>query len=317
MRQLLDIDASKEIARITAWIRETTLKQFGRKGAIVAISGGIDSSVVAGLCVKALGAERVLTLMLPETESSDENIKLGTTLAEQLGVKTITDSITPMLEATGCYRRRDEAIKKLIPEYEPTWKSKIVLPSVMESDMFRLFSVVVQAPDGTQKKARLTHDAFLAIVAASNFKQRSRKMLEYYHADRLNYVVTGTPNLLEYDQGFFVKLGDGSADIKPIAHLYKTQVYALARALELPEEIQKRTPTTDTYSLPQTQEEFYFSLPYDEMDLCLYAKNHGIGAAEVAAALGHTPVQIERVFRDIDAKRKMAHYLHSPPLLVT
>jgi NAD+ synthase len=222
-----------------------------------------------------------------------------------------------MLEAEGCYRRRDEAIAALIPEYRPDWKSKLVLPSVVDSDMYRLFSIVVQAPDGTQKKARLTHDAFLAIVAATNFKQRSRKMLEYYHADRLNYAVTGTPNLLEYDQGFFVKLGDGAADLKPIAHLYKTQVYALAKALGVPEEISSRPPSTDTYSLPQTQEEFYFSLPYDEMDLCLYARDHGIPAAEVAAALSKTPVQIERVFRDIDAKRNMARYLHSPPLLLS
>ena len=147
-----------------------------------------------------------------------------------------------------------------------------MLPSVVDSDMYRLFSVVVQAPDGTQKRARLTHEAYLSIVAATNFKQRSRKMLEYYHADRLNYAVAGTPNLLEYDQGFFVKLGDGAADLKPIAHLYKTQVYALAAALGVPEEIRSRPPSTDTYSLPQTQEEFYFSLPYDQMDLCLYAQ---------------------------------------------
>ena len=317
MRQLLAIDAQAESVRIAQWIRETVLKTLGRKGVIVAISGGIDSSVVAALCVKALGAQRVFLLMLPENESSDDNARLGMLLAESVGVPPVTESITPMLEAEGCYRRRDEAIAALIPEYRPDWKSKLVLPSVVDSDMYRLFSIVVQAPDGTQKKARLTHDAFLAIVAATNFKQRSRKMLEYYHADRLNYAVTGTPNLLEYDQGFFVKLGDGAADLKPIAHLYKTQVYALAKALGVPEEISSRPPSTDTYSLPQTQEEFYFSLPYDEMDLCLYARDHGIPAAEVAVALGKTPVQIERVFRDIDAKRNMARYLHSPPLLLT
>jgi len=314
VKHLLDIDAPKEIDRIAGWIRETTLKQLGRKGIIVAISGGIDSSVVAALCVRALKPERVLALLLPETESSDDNSRLGKLLAQHVGVEAITESITPMLEAEGCYRRRDEAIRALIPEYQPDWKSKIVLPSVVDSDSYRLFSVVVQAPDGAQKRAPLTHDAFLSIVAAMNFKQRSRKMLEYYHADRLNYAVVGTPNLLEYDQGFFVKLGDGAADLKPIAHLYKTQVYALAAALELPEEIRTRPPSTDTYSLPQTQEEFYFSLPYDQMDLCLYAKNNGIPAAEVAAALDKTPVQIERVFRDIDAKRKMARYLHSPPI---
>jgi NAD+ synthase len=315
MKHLLAIDTGKEIERLSKWIRDTTLGTLGRKGVIVAISGGIDSSVVAALCVRALGPKKVLAIMLPEAESSDDNSRLGKLLAASIGVEAITESITPLLQAAGCYRRRDEAIKALIPEYQPDWKSKIVLPSVVDSDSYRLFSVVVQAPDGTQKKARLTREAFLSIVAAMNFKQRCRKMLEYYHADRLNYAVTGTPNLLEYDQGFFVKLGDGAADIKPIAHLYKTQVYALAKALGVPEEISSRPPSTDTYSLPQTQEEFYFSLPYDQMDLCIYARDHQIAPAEVAAALGLTPVQIERVFRDIDAKRSMARYLHSPPLL--
>jgi len=310
----LAIDAHSEIERLTEWIREKLMRDLRRKGAVVAISGGIDSSVVAALCARALGREKVFLLMLPETESSDDNSRLGRLLADSLGIEPTVESITPLLEAAGCYRRRDEAIKSLIPEYEPTWKSKIVLPGVLDSDSYRLFSVVVQAPDGTRKTARLKHDTFLALVAATNFKQRTRKMLEYYHADRLNFAVTGTPNLLEYDQGFFVKLGDGAADLKPIAHLYKTQVYALAAALGVPGEILARPPSTDTYSLPQTQEEFYFSLPYDKMDLCLYAKNHGVSAEEVGVHLGVEPVQIERVFKDIDAKRAMARYLHMPPL---
>src|SRR6185503_891120 len=201
MKHLLAIDTEKEIARLTEWIRATTLGTLGKKGVIVAISGGIDSSVVAALCVKALGPKRVLAIMLPESESSDDNARLAKLLATNIGVEAITESITPLLEAAGCYRRRDEAIKALIPEYQPDWKSKIVLPSVVDSDAYRLFSVVVQAPDGTQKKARLTREGFLGIVAAMNFKQRCRKMLEYYHGDRLNYAVTGTPNLLEYDQG--------------------------------------------------------------------------------------------------------------------
>jgi NAD+ synthase len=316
MKQKLVLDADKEIARLTQVIRETVMKTLNKKGVIVAISGGIDSSLVAALCVKALGPKKVLALMLPESESSDDNARLGRILAEALGMQAITENITPILEAAGCYRRRDEAIQSLIPEYGAGWKSKIVLPSVVDSDQYRLFSVVAQAPDGTMHKARLTHEAFLGIVAATNFKQRSRKMLEYYHADRLNYAVAGTPNLLEYDQGFFVKLGDGAADLKPIAHLYKTQVYQLAAALGVPKDISNRPPSTDTYSLPQSQEEFYFSLPYDQMDVCLYAKIHGIGAAEVADALSLTPVQVERVFRDIDAKRNMARYLHMAPVTV-
>lgn len=313
-RQALEIDAPAEIERTTKAIREWLSQRLKRRGAVVGLSGGIDSSVVAALCVRALGKERVFGLHMHERESSDETRRLSKLVAESLGIQSADEDITGMLEAAGCYRRRDHAIRALVPGYDPSWKSKIVLPSVADSDMFRIFSVVVREPNGAERSVRLNQEATLAIVAATNFKQRVRTMLEYYHADRLNFAVAGTPNLLEYDQGFFVKQGDGAADFKPIAHLYKSQVYQLAAALGVPNEIRQRPPTTDTYSLPQSQEEFYFSLPYDEMDLCLYAKNHGVGEAEVASVLGRTPEQITRVYRDIEAKRGVARYLHAAPL---
>jgi NAD+ synthase len=128
--------------------------------------------------------------------------------------------------------------------------------------------------------------------------------------------VVGTANRLEYDQGFFVKMGDSAADIKPIAHLYKTQVYQLGEYLGLPKEICTRTPTTDTYSLPQTQEEFYFSLPYEKMDICLYGKNKELPLEEVAAVAGITPEQVERVYEHIEQKRKTTRYLHLTPRLI-
>jgi NAD+ synthase len=128
--------------------------------------------------------------------------------------------------------------------------------------------------------------------------------------------VAGTPNRLEYDQGFFVKGGDGAADLKPIAHLYKSQVYQLAAYLGVPEEIQRRVPTTDTYSLQQSQEEFYFSLPLDKMDLCLYGKNTGIPTSDLAPALGIEEKQVERLYELIDSKRKATRYLHLSPALV-
>ena len=204
----------------------------------------------------------------------------------------------------------------MFPNYGEGWKCKITLPSILDSDRLNVFQLTVQSPAGEQSTSRMPLAAYLQIVAATNYKQRVRKMTEYYHADRLNYAVAGTPNLLEYDQGFFVKNGDGSADFKPIAHLYKTQVYALAEALGLPEEIRRRPPTTDTYSMPQTQEEFYFALPYDRMDLALWAFNHQVSAVEAAPVLGLTPAQVERVYRDIDAKRRTTKYLHARPLLV-
>lgn len=266
--------------------------------------------------MRALGKERVLGLLMPERDSAPETLSLSRRVADLLGIEIIHEDITPILDAAGCYRRRDDAIREIFPNYGPEHRAKIVLPSVVDSDRFRVFSLVVEAPDGSVASKRLSLSAYLGMVAATNFKQRVRKMLEYYHADRLNYAVTGTPNRVEYDQGFFVKLGDGAGDVKPIAHLYKTQVYQLAEYLEVPEEVRTRPPTTDTYSMPQSQDEFYFSLPYDKMDLCLYGKSHGIPDDDVASAVGISTEQLQRVYRDIAQKRRTTRYLHAPPVLV-
>ena len=311
----LTIDLAAEADRIAKRLRYY-LTQANRRGAVVALSGGIDSSVTAALCVHALGPDRVLGLHMPERVSSPETLTLSTSVSDTFGFDSVLEELTPVLEAVGCYRRYDEALQKIVPGYGPGWKSKIVLPSVIDSDALRIYSVVVEDPHGNQSRHRLSMDAYLGVVAATNFKQRARKMMEYYHADRLNYITTGTPNRLEYDQGFFVKLGDGSADVKPIAHLYKSQVYALAEHLGVPEAVRVRPSTTDTYSLPQSQEEFYFSLPYERMDLCLYGKNNDVAVEDIATATGLTVEQVGRVFRDIDQKRKTTTYLQLHPDLV-
>jgi NAD+ synthase len=312
----LAIDAAAEVAATGDRINRY-LARVRRRGAVVAMSGGIDSSVVASLCVAALGKDRVLGLLMPERESSAETLRLSRLMADSLGIQTVMEDISPVLDAVGCYRRRDDAIRLVYPGFGPEHKAKIVLPSVIDTDSFRIFSIVILTPEGREVKTRLTPESYLGIVAATNFKQRVRKMLEYHHADRLNYAVTGTPNRLEYDQGFFVKLGDGAADFKPIAHLYKTQVYQLAAHLRLPAEIQSRPPTTDTYSMPQSQEEFYFSLPYGRMDLCLFGKNNDISLPEVASATGLTEEQVRRVYRDIEQKRATTAYLHLPPQVLS
>lgn len=313
--ELLHLDAEAETERIAAAIRETVLRRFRRKGAVVAVSGGIDSSVVAALCAHALGPERVIALFLPEADSSHESMQLGKVLALRLGIRAYTEDISKILEAVGCYRRRDDAIRSVVPEYGEGYKSKIVLPSLTDGNRYALFSLVVQAPTGKTQTVRLSHDACLGIVAATNFKQRTRKMVEYYYADRFHYAVAGTPNRLEFDQGFFVKNGDGAADFKPIAHLYKSQVYQLAAYLDIPYEIQVRTPTTDTYTLEQSQEEFYFSMPLKVFDLCLYGKDHGFSADEIATITGLTTRQVQFAFTIIDAKRKATVYLHQAPIL--
>lgn len=313
---ILRVDAAAEVERITTAIRDVVFNQLKRKGAVIAVSGGIDSSVVAFVCARALGPERVLVLLMPEADSSPDSLRLGQMVVSSLGARSLVEDIQPILEKAKCYERRDEAVRSVVSEYGEGYKCKIVLPNLVDSEQYAIFSVVVQSPSGETKQVRLTASSYLGILAATNFKQRTRKMMEYYYADLLQYAVAGTPNRLEYDQGFFVKNGDGAADFKPIAHLYKSQVYQLAEFLDVPEEIQRRSPTTDTYPLEQSQEEFYFSLPFAQMDLCLYGRNNGIPAAELAVRAGMNEQQVERAYKMIDSKRRATRYLRSAPLLV-
>lgn len=314
---VLKLDPEQEVARICSRMRELMLVEVKRRGVVVGLSGGIDSSVTAALAVRALGKERVLGLEMPERHSADESVEFSSKVAATLGIERVREEISGILESVGHYQRYDEAVRMVFPEYGAGWKSKIAISDVIDGAGLTSFYLVVQDPaTAATAKRRLPFKPYLEIVAATNFKQRVRKMLEYYHADRLHFAVAGTPNRLEYDQGFFVKLGDGAADIKPIAHLYKSQVYQLAEYLGIPEEVRRRQPTTDTYSLAQGQDEFYFSLPYRKMDLCLYGKNHGVPAERVAELLELKPEQVELVYRDIDTKRSTTRYLHLPPLLV-
>ncbi|MFV2066360.1 MAG: NAD(+) synthase [Pirellulales bacterium] len=312
----LAIDPVAETDRIVEAIRDQVLRTLRRRGVVVGLSGGIDSTVTAALAVQALGPQRVLGLFMPERDSSGESLRLGDLLARQLGIETVVEEISDTLEGAGCYARRDRALQRLFPNFDSSCRWKIVLPSLFGKSPYRVFSAVMQDADGRVYQKRMPLEIYQEVLASTNFKQRVRKMMEYYHADRLHLAVAGTPNRLEYDQGFFVKLGDGAADLKPIAHLYKSQVYQLAEQLEVPDEIIQRPPTTDTYSLEQTQEEFFFSLPYAEMDACLYGKDHAIPCQQVASAISRTAEEVERVYHDIDAKRRVAHYLHERPLLI-
>jgi len=256
-----------------------------------------------------------MALILPERDSSPDSRRLAKTLVDQTGVPWREEDIAPTLEAVGCYRWRDEAIRGVFKDYDGTWPNKIVIVPG-PSGGFSYFKLVVQRPDGSLAEKRLPHEQYLQLVAATSYKQRLRKTIEYFHADRLNYAVVGTPNRLEYDQGFFVKNGDGSADVKPIAHLYKTQVYALAEYLDVPDEIRRSRPSTDTYSLAQGQDEFYFGLPYEKMDIALWAHNHGVSATALAQHFGITERDAEAIYAGIESKRRTTRYLHSRPQLV-
>jgi NAD+ synthase len=312
---VLKIDPEVEIGKISESIRSLLSGKLHRRGLVVAISGGVDSAVCAALAVKAVGPKKVFGLLLPEHDSSSSSVTRGKMVVDQLGIDHNLHDIAPTLESIGCYSWRDDAIKSIFPDYDGTWKNKIVIAGGMEGKINH-FKLVVEKPDGSVADARLPLQQYLQIVAATNYKQRIRKTIEYFHADRLNYAVVGTPNRLEYDQGFFVKNGDGSADIKPIAHLFKTQVYVLARYLKLPEEICNAAPSTDTYSLQQGQDEFYFALPYQKMDYALWAHNHKVPAQHLAQFLEISESQADWIYKDIESKRRTTAYIHAKAALV-
>lgn len=310
-------DIESTITSITTKLKENILSVTKRKGAVVGISGGIDSSVTLALTAKAIGAENVIGILLPEKDSSSESKELALKLAHQLGVKTIEENITPALEGFGCYRRRDEAVKAIFPEYDPEHHSmKIgINPQGISRNLPPVFSLTIVDKNGEEKSKLLPPKEYLQIVAASNFKQRCRMSMLYYHAERLYYAVIGTPNKHEVEQGFFVKHGDGGADIMPISHLYKTQVYQLAEHLNIPKEIIQRTPTSDTYSAEQTQEEFFFQLPFYEMDLLWYGYENDYDPAEVANVLRKKEEEIKSIFTNFKRKQNTTEYLRMKPIV--
>jgi len=311
----LKIDAEKVADHICDEISKQIGSAMKKRGAVVGISGGIDSSVVAALCVRAIGAGKVLGVMMPEKDSVSESKTLAIELAEKFGFETVVEELTGGLDGLGCYRRRDEAIRQVFPEFNDTYKCKITIPTnMLDENAFNYFTLTIEAPDGAVQEKRMPLSAYLQVVAASNLKQRLRMTTLYYHAERLNRAVVGTGNKDEHEQGFFVKWGDGGADLKPIAHLFKIQVFQLAEFLGVPEGIIKRTPTTDTYSSEVTQEEFFFGLDFYTMDMLWHAMETGVPPKEAALVLNLTTDQVERGYAGIKRKIDATQYLRMNPL---
>lgn len=316
-KDILYIDNIETVCNtIIEKLRTDVSKTLQRRGAVIGISGGIDSSVCMGLSALAFGPKKVTAIMLPEQDSSDDSKMLAQKLSAKFGVTdTFEEDITKALDGFGCYQRRDEAIARVITNFNPkTDKAKIEIKQDVASILPPAFSITVIKPSGEVISKLLPAKEYLQIVASTNFKQRSRMSMLYYHAERLHYAVVGTPNKHEVEQGFFVKYGDGGADVMPIGHLYKTQVYQIAKHIGVPQEIIDRTPTTDTYTAEQTQEDFFYQMPFETMDLIWYGWENNYPADEVAKVMNRTTQDIENIFRNFERKRKTTEYLRMRPI---
>ena len=306
----ININPENEAKRIEDFIIDTVHGTLKKRGAVIGLSGGIDSSVVTALCVEALGKDKVIAVLLPEKDSSPESKEMALKIIKKYDIAYYIEDISDAVNGLGCYRRRDEAVKRLFPDYNSDYKMKIFLPKESENNKkLNIFYISVTSPDGIERKARLPIKEFLQIMAASNFKQRTRMSMLYYYAEINNYAVIGTGNKDEHGQGFFVKFGDGAVDLKPIIHLFKTQVYQLAEYLEIPEEIIARTPTSDTYSAEQTQEEFFFKIPFEILDRIWLGWENNISAEEIAGILKLDSNYVKNVIQDIEGKIRTTEYL--------
>lgn len=318
-KQVLNLAVAAETERIVGFMRQYA-RQTLRRGGVVGISGGIDSAVVLALMVRAFTPRNVVAVMMPDKDSDPVSEIYARELAAEFGVTPVLENISGALTGFDCYRRRDDAIRRVVPEYDAAqgFKAKIVLPSdLLDGGTLNVFSVTVIFPDGHQETHPLPPREMLEIIAATNLKQRSRMAMLYVHAESRQYAVIGTANKNEHDQGFFVKYGDGGADLQPIAHLFKTQIYQLAQHFGIPESIQKRTPTTDTYSAPCNQQEFFYRLPFETLDLIWFGLEHQVPAAEVGQVLGLTKAQVQHAFEDIQRKQRTTEYLRMPPPVLT
>jgi NAD+ synthase len=318
-RDVLLIEPEKEAERVCGFIESQVLNRFKRKGVVVGLSGGIDSALLACLCVRAFGPDRVCGVILPEKDSSPVSETFAREQAESLGIGYSIVDVTPMIEAFGAYENRDRVIRELCPEFDPDRDTmKIVLPpDLLDHDGLNVFTLVVERADGETVRRRLRPEQIRRIQAAQNVKQRTRMIQLYSAAERLHHVVGGTTNRSEMDQGFFVKFGDGGVDIEPIAHLYKTQVFALAEHMGVTENIRNRKPSPDTWPGGVTDEEFYFRMPFEQLDLLLYAWNRSLPPEEVSEPLGLSVDQVNRAFRDFSSKHSTTWHLRSlPPSLL-
>ena len=298
--QIKDIQNLKKL--LENFIHNETFGKSRKHGIVVGISGGIDSAVVAALACNAIGKENVLGIILPEKESNPDSQELAQKLCKTLDIQYLIDDITPILDSALVYKIREEIVQKLFPSFNNLCKYRLIFTENFDNDGLSIPYLEIQDSENQTHKIKIPLNDYLTMTAATNIKHRTRMSRLYYHAEKNNFLVCGTTNKAEFQQGYFVKYGDGGVDIEPLTNLFKTQVYQLAESLNIPSEIIERKASPDTWSFQVSDEEFFFSLTYDIIDLMLYAHEKSIPLNDICSTLEFDEAKVKRILKSQERK---------------
>lgn len=301
--------------KLPPFMKEAVQGQFKKDGIVIGVSGGVDSAVIATLAVEALGPDRVYGLILPEKESTPSSRELAIPLCRKLKIPFSEVPITPMLEAFDIYSRKETLFRELFPQYDPSIHStNLFLPSGITSEsLLALPSIRLSDKNGSISTKRLSAPQYLNFISLQNVKQRTRMILLYLQAEKMNYVVSGTTNKSELLCGYFVKFGDGGVDLEPIANMYKLQVYKIAELLNIDKKIISRAPSPDTWSHFTSDEDFYLRMPYEILDQLLYSEEHNIPAEIVRECTGLTSGQMNSALKHIHSMKNASRMIQLAP----
>ena len=302
-RNVLEIEnIGRVVQSLQTFIREQVNNNFRKRGVVIGISGGIDSAVAVKLCCDAVGKENVLGVILPEKESNPQSQEFAKKYCEKLGIKYEIEDITSILDSSEIYQIREKIVKKYFPDYNQSCKYRIVFSENFDSDGLSIPYLEVNDGNNQIHKIKLSLNDYFTITAATNIKHRIRMTRLYFHAEKNNFLVCGTTNKAEFQQGYFVKYGDGGVDIEPLANLYKTQIYQLGTYLDIPNEIIERKASPDTWSFDVSDEEFFYSLPYEIVDLMLFAKEKSVTLSDICSTLDLKEEKVKRILNSIERK---------------
>ena len=301
-----------KINEITNFIKNEVFEIYQKKGVAVGLSGGIDSAITAALCTKSIGSEKILGLILPEKESDVNSKNLALQIAEKYNIETKSIDITNILESFGVYENKERIVKEKFPNYNEKCKYRVVVPPKLENNIGMPFLEILDN-ENTLHKLKISSFDFLNLTAATSIKHRVRMTMLYNYAEKNNFAVVGTTNKTEYLQGYFVKYGDGGSDIEPLVHLYKTQIYEIANFLKLPEKIINQDASPDVWSFKTSDEEFFYAVPYNIVDLILYARERNLSINDISKFSNLSSEKIEKLIQFQNQKQSKSQTMRENP----